>query len=179
MTRSIFKSSLTTKLDSHIKNIENERDYFKQEVETLQKLLKAAQRDYELRSFNTCGTANSTSTTTHITDYNSPCATTSVIVNTNGSKSRASSNHKSRIEKDKTNVKGKSKSPSSSRCTVCANRSSKSPANSNNLRSSSSNLAQNINNEEIKQLKRERDELKSLLDKFERHMSEVSAQFSL
>ena len=36
--------SLTAKLDSHIKNIENERDFFKQEVDTLQKLLKAVIR---------------------------------------------------------------------------------------------------------------------------------------
>ena len=35
--------SLTAKLDHHIKNIENERDSFKQEVDTLQKLLKNTQ----------------------------------------------------------------------------------------------------------------------------------------
>jgi hypothetical protein len=42
--------SLTAKLDSHIKNIENERDFFKQEVDTLQKLLKAAQNECHARS---------------------------------------------------------------------------------------------------------------------------------
>lgn len=43
--------SLTAKLDAHIKNIEHERDFHRQEVETLQKLLKAAQHDFHLRNF--------------------------------------------------------------------------------------------------------------------------------
>ena len=48
--------SLTAKLDAHIKNIENERDFHKQEVDTLQKLLKAAQHEFHLRNFpgNNC-----------------------------------------------------------------------------------------------------------------------------
>ncbi len=43
--------SLTSKLDAHIKNIEHERDFHKQEVETLQKLLKASQHEFHLRNF--------------------------------------------------------------------------------------------------------------------------------
>ena len=46
--------TLTAKLDSHIKNIENERDFYKQEVDTLQKLLKAAQHEFQTRSFSRC-----------------------------------------------------------------------------------------------------------------------------
>lgn len=42
--------SLTAKLDSHIKNIENERDFFKQEVDTLQKALRNANAQCERRS---------------------------------------------------------------------------------------------------------------------------------
>ena len=56
---STSNKSLTAKLDSHIKNIENERDFFKQEVDTLQKLLKSAQHDCQVRS----SSANRTSST--------------------------------------------------------------------------------------------------------------------
>jgi len=50
--------SLTAKLDSLIKNIENERDFFKQEVDTLQKLLKSAQHECLTRSVSTSRTSS-------------------------------------------------------------------------------------------------------------------------
>lgn len=175
--------SLTSKLDSHIKNIENERDYFKQEVDTLQKLLKTAQHDYKL-----------TSMTNYYSSHKSPISQT---------RRRSSSAHRSRKETDRSpskRVASKSRSPSTNhnpingtRCSVCAgpagaSLSSSSSAMPTNIETVSSravhtsrspsrvttNITLNNNsNEEIKQLRRERDELQSLLDKFERHMAEV------
>lgn len=137
--------SMSAKLDSYIKNIETERDYLKQEVDTLNKLLKA----------------------------------------TNGSSVRAiissgvslSPSRKSR--KDSTS-KARSQSPSKTRCTVCsastngnARSGSKSPSPSRkgNFKSPS----RGTENELIK-MTRERDELRALMDKFERHMAEVKIE---
>ena len=51
--------SLTAKLDSHIKNIENERDFYKQEVDTLQKLLKTANSEIQIFSTGKLNRSNS------------------------------------------------------------------------------------------------------------------------
>ena len=96
----------------------------------------------------------------------------STSVNTNGTKRRPTSgnNHKSRKE----DIKSRSPAAASqTRCSVCASHLNKSPSRQVTV------VTQNVSNpahlEEIKQLRRERDELKCLLDKFERHMSEIQA----
>lgn len=155
LSRSNSSKSLTSKLDSHIKNIENERDFFKQEVNTLQKLLKTAQHDLQLK----LGVSNSRT-----------------------SKSPSSSlNHKSRRQESISTPSRKSKSPVkrakstspglSTRCSVCSKNMSASPTRSVAFNSHSSSTT----TEEVKQLKRERDELQTLLDKFERHMAEIQS----
>ena len=137
--------SLTAKLDSHIKNIENERDFFKQEVDTLQKLLKAAQYDCKQMS--------------HTSRLNESRSSSNVRLST--------SNHRSRKESLKSPSRNKSSSPTSGvnnqRCYICAG----------NLLKSSTSTSPLRNTDEVRQLRRERDELQGLLDKFERHMSEV------
>lgn len=60
--------SLTAKLDSLIKNIENERDFFKQEVDTLQKLLKSAQHECLTRSVSTRRTSSTRKSQTNLID---------------------------------------------------------------------------------------------------------------
>ena len=60
--------SLTAKLDSLIKNIENERDFFKQEVDTLQKLLKSAQHECLTRSVSTSRTSSTRKSQTNLID---------------------------------------------------------------------------------------------------------------
>lgn len=111
LQKSNSTKTLNPKLDSHIKNIESERDFYKQEVSTLQKLLK--QNDSQ------------------------------------ANRSRSNSPSKRGLQINGTN------------CTVC----SLSPT-----RQQSS---------EVKQLKRERDELQQLLDKFERHMSEIQSNIKV
>lgn len=111
LQKSNSNKNLNPKLDSHIKNIESERDFYKQEVNTLQKLLK--QNDSQVN------------------------------------RSRSNSPSKRSLQINGT------------KCTVC----SVSPT-----RQQSS---------EVKQLKRERDELQQLLDKFERHMSEIQSNIKV
>ena len=79
----------------------------------------------------------------------------------------------------------KSISPSfQTRCSVCSdkisssNRASTLKSSSGNLKTISSNSGA-ASNDEVKQLRRERDELKSLLDKFERHMAEIQANIKI
>lgn len=166
LTRTNSAKSLTAKLDSHIKNIENERDFFKQEVDTLQKLLKSAQHEYQLRSYSS----------------NRLNGHRSVSPGHAANGRRSVSNHKSR--KDQVNgsalngsKRTKSTSPgvSQTRCSVCAERLSTanrvSPCSTVNKRMPSTSPSRA--NEEINKLRRERDELQTLLDKFERHMAEV------
>jgi hypothetical protein len=96
---------------------------------------------------------------------------------------RSLSNHKSRKDQNgSTKSLAKSISPViQTRCSVCSekisasNRASPFKSSTGNLKSFS-NLG---SNEEVKQLRRERDELKSLLDKFERHMSEIQANVKI
>lgn len=96
---------------------------------------------------------------------------------------RSLSNHKSRKDQNgSTKSFAKSISPViQARCSVCSEKISASNRASP-LKSSSGNLKSFSNigsNEEVKQLRRERDELKSLLDKFERHMSEIQANVKI
>ena len=133
-------TNLTLKLDSYIKNIESERDFYKKEVDTLNELLK---------SFN-----------------------------------RSSKNltvHKSRKENESKLRRSFSHSPilNPNRCTVChssigRNKNSKSPSPNRQQKAllQSPSSIKLDDNELVKVLK-ERDELKCLLDKFERHMAEV------
>ena len=143
--------SLTAKLDSHIKNIENERDFFKQEVDTLQKLLKAAQYDCK----QICNTSR----------LNESRSSSNVRL--------SSSTHRSRKEAIKSPSRNKSSSPTSGvnnnnqRCYICAG----------NLHKPSTSTSPLRNTDEVRQLRRERDELQGLLDKFERHMTEVGLPF--
>ncbi|RNA09164.1 hypothetical protein BpHYR1_001033 [Brachionus plicatilis] len=112
LQKSNSTKSLNSKLDSHIKNIEGERDFYKQEVATLQKLLKQNEAP----------------------------------------PSRSRSNSPSK----------RASQPNATKCSVC----SLSP-----IRQQPS--------AEVKQLKRERDELQQLLDKFERHMSEIQSNIKV
>ncbi len=97
---------------------------------------------------------------------------------------RSLSNHKSRKDQNGcTKSFAKSISPViQTRCSVCSekisgsNRASPLKSSSGNLKSLSNTPA---SNDEIKQLRRERDELKSLLDKFERHMSEIQSNVKI
>jgi chromosome segregation ATPase len=167
------KTSLTTKLDAHIKNIENERDFFKQEVDTLQKLLKAIQAQVAILPTVT----PSTSTTTTIIECNSSNSNN----NNNNKNRRSPASHSSRRETDNR----KSPANSQTRCSVCASRinnRSKSPRSTGGPAVRSSVSVSNIHEaakaaagleHELKQVRRERDELKCLLDKFERHMADV------
>lgn len=144
--------SLTAKLDSHIKNIENERDYFKQEVDSLQKLLRATNIDF--KEF-----------------------VKSQALNRSTSRSRRNS-FKSCKEATKSPAKTPSNrltSPSKRLETTCSG-----PACCFNqvipkMCSTSTSPVRNLGNhyEEVCQLKRERDELQCLLDKLEIHMTEV------
>ena len=136
-------SNLTVKLDSYIKNIESERDFYKREVDTLNELLKS--------------------------------------VNPVRSSSTTSPHHKSRKEIESKVKRSLSHSPGANRCTVChssigRNNASKSPSPSRHqqksiLKSPSRNSFEDT--VELSKVLKERDELKCLLDKFERHMSEV------
>ena len=106
---------------------------------------------------------------------------------------RSVSNHKSRKDQNglKSYTKSTSPSHSQTRCSVCSekigstlNRASPSKASTSNLKfsgagASSSSLQASGNSEEIKQLRRERDELQSLLDKFERHMAEIQSNVKI
>ncbi|CAF0708300.1 unnamed protein product [Brachionus calyciflorus] len=121
LQRSNSSKNLNTKLDSHIKNVESERDFYKQEVSTLQKLLKTSQQD------------------------------------TNATRSRSKSPSK------RTN----GLQVTSTKCSVCSQK----------LNTSNSPTRQSSN--EVKQLKRERDELQNLLDKFEQHMSEIQSNIKV
>ena len=156
VNRANSTKSLTSKLDSHIKNIENERDYFKQEVETMQKLLKAAQHDHQLRSLST-GLTNSS------------------VISQRGSRNsksrRGSSGAPSRSASPSRILPAKNTSPV--RCSVCA---AKLSGKGQNLAGSSTSPLRSLisSSDDAKQLRRERDDLQALLDKFERHMSEVS-----
>lgn len=125
-----------SKLDSYVKNLESERDFYKREIETLQELLKSS-------------TSSSNGNSGAYNHHNSRAASKSPAT-------RLSSNGRQQ----------KSMSPPSKlRCSVCANRSQ-----------SPSPIAQQQQQqaiEEIKKLKREKDELKGLLDKFEGYMDQV------
>lgn len=189
LTRSNSQKSLTAKLDSHIKNIENERDFFKQEVDTLQRLLKASNHEHQMRARSASRHA-------------SPCQNIIATCTTTTSPARRSSfNHKSRRDANvmtsrstsRTN-RTKSTSPcrsglvvgttssrptSSTRCTVCASKTTGSPIRSSVYKITTSTSPLRGYNDEAKQLRRERDELQALLDKFERHMAEVGDENKL
>jgi hypothetical protein len=131
------KKPLPNKLDSYIKNLESERDFYKHEIDTLQDLLKASGQHHHQQTLH----------------------------------NNSSINHKSRRDSADPSRKSKSISPSKTaqnlissqtRCSVCAGKEA-------NARSQSP-LA---STEEFRKLKRERDELKGLLDKFENHMEQV------
>jgi centrosomal protein CEP135 len=127
-----------SKVDSYIKNIESERDFYRQEVETLNKLLKAQKTS--LSPLNGCSPSSATSSQRK--------STRSLKKSTSQSPSKKTSQTKT------------SKSPSPSR---------------RSLKSQSvANLA-STNDLELSKVIRERDELKVILDKFERHMSEIQA----
>jgi centrosomal protein CEP135 len=157
------RNSLTLKLDAHIKNIETERDYYKQECDVLQKLLKAAQQhDIQLVSHHGVSGRSGAS--------QSP-----------GPRRSLSNSHHSRKE-SRSGLGGigvnRTKSTSPTKCSVCAgrNRSASTRAKSPSLASVASQHQQiQQHNDEVKQLRRERDELKALLDKFERHMSDIQS----
>jgi hypothetical protein len=99
----------------------------------------------------------------------------------NGSQQRGRSsddNHKSRKDTNlfsgsplKSSKRTKSTSPginlsnSQTRCSVCSDSTKIKPASASPTR---------INMDEYKKVKRERDELQALLDKFERHMADVN-----
>ncbi len=134
-------SNMTVKLDSYIKNIESERDFYKKEVDTLNELLKSVNH-----------------------------STVSL--------------HKSRKETESKMRRSISHSPvlGSNRCTVChssVGRNNASPSKSPSpirqqksiLKSPSRNHV--FDDNELLKVVKERDELKCLLDKFERHMAEV------
>lgn len=136
-------SNLTVKLDSYIKNVESERDFYKREVDTLNELLK---------SLN-----------------NSPSASNTMP-------------HKSRKEVETLNVRrsvSRSPGPNTNRCTVCHSsigRNSKTPSPSRHQQKSilKSPSRNSYDENELARVSKERDELKCLLDKFERHMAEVN-----
>ena len=156
LQRSNSTKSLTAKLDSHIKNIEHERDYFKQEVETLQRLLKSSQSSGQSITVASC------SPTTR----------------------RVSFNHRSRCDDDDAENTGspkraKSGSPGllikSNRCSVCATKcAATSPTRSSTVLIKSTSPLRQCN-EEARQLRKEKEELQCLLEKFERHMAEIQA----
>jgi hypothetical protein len=127
--------SLTAKIDAHVKNIENERDFFKKEVDVLNSLLRA------------------------LNDSSTPAATLQL------------SSSKSPSRRSMTNDIAR-QSPKTVHCSVCqrSQHHSKSPSPS---RQRKSILKSPTHNDELIMVLRERDELKSLLDKFERHMGEV------
>ncbi len=125
-------SNLTVKLDSYIKNIESERDFYKKEVDTLNEIFKS---------------------------------------------SKTLSSHKSRRDVELKFKRSSSNSPhtDNNRCTVChsSERNSKSPSPSRQkgiLKPTSQVI---FDENELIKISKERDELKCLLDKFERHMAEV------
>ena len=137
-------SNLTVKLDSYIKNIESERDFFKREVDTLNELLKS-------------------------------------VNPTRSSSSSHTSPHKSRKEIESKVKRSLSHSPGANRCSVCHSSigKNKSPSPSSSRHQQKSILKSPSRNSfvddpvELSKVLKERDELKCLLDKFERHMSEV------
>lgn len=139
-TKTTTKStSLMSKVDSYIKNIEGERDFYKQEVDTLNKLLKAQKTSLSpLNGYSPSGGAVSTS----------PLR-----------KSRKSTSQ-SPSKKNTQTKTSKSPSPSPSR---------------KSLKSQSIVNLTSSNDLELNKVIRERDELKVILDKFERHMSEIQA----
>jgi DNA repair exonuclease SbcCD ATPase subunit len=165
LTRTNSTKSLTAKLDSHIKNIENERDYFRQEVDTLQKLLKSAHNDHLARSMSATRLKD---TTNSQLSYNQRSVSPS--------RRPLSASHRSRRENDDAISPGRFNGASSqTRCSVCAIKLSgkSSGAASPSGRAASSSGTSRASLEEISKLKRERDELQKLLDKFEHHMVEV------
>jgi centrosomal protein CEP135 len=135
--------NLTAKLDAHIKNIESERDYFKQEVETLQKILKNTQ-EYQLGDINSAKPRHNENKVT--------------IVNRNNRGSP---------------VRG---GGGQTKCTVCCGNKQQQPQQQQQQRSQSRD---NRSDEIITQLRRERDELQSLLDNFERHLTEIQSNVQL
>jgi chromosome segregation ATPase len=156
LARTNSSKSLTTKLDSHIKNIENERDYFKQECDTLQKLLKSAPTDSMLRSLSSTRLKDTTNNHRSI----SP-----------SSRRALSTNHRSRRDEDAVSPNRLFNSSSQTRCSVCA---SKLSGSNNKLSNNNMSPSRAKSNDEIMKLRRERDELQKLLDKFEHHMVDVS-----
>jgi hypothetical protein len=188
--------SLTAKLDAHIKNIENERDYFRQEVDTLQTILKATQCETQQKLFAT--------TTMSVVDCDGNNDGKQQQQQQQQRRSGNSTNHSSRHEEIGSAgsiSNNRSRSPASksqTRCSVCASRLGSSGGGKNSpsrvttttqvttkqqhhhhhhhqTSASVNNINEAVRCEEIKQLRRERDELKCLLDKFERHMAEIQS----
>jgi hypothetical protein len=158
-TITTFASGCNSKqLDVYIKNLEGERDFYKNEIETLRELLRATQ--YECDNLK----SRQTSPCHHHHSSHTP-RKDSFSSNGGGKKAKSIS----------PSVNVRSTTTTTTRCSVCSNR----------ISYSNSNLAAELNGlgdsaeqkragfEEIRKLKRERDELKVLLDKFEKHMEEV------
>lgn len=130
-------SNLTVRLDSYVKNLESERDFYKKEVDTLNQLLKSV---------------------------NQP-------VNINGISHKSNSDSESKFKRSISH----SPNRGANRCSVCNGSKSKSPSPNRQQQRSilKSPSHANLEDNELGRVLKERDELKSLLDKFERHMAEV------
>lgn len=134
---------LPSKIDAYVKNLESERDFYKREIETLTELLRTASSSSSKRS---------TTPTNRVSRRESLRSKSPAKSPVNG------------IQRQKSSSPVKSTpTPATNRCSVCSGRST-SPGGA---------AAQQMAIEEIKKLKREKDELKALLDKFEGYMEQV------
>lgn len=145
----------SNKLDIYVKNLESERDFYKREIDTLKDLLKATQ--YECDTFKAKAEVYATSGSSAYHEYH---------VSRRESQNNTSINKKAKSISPCVNMK-----TTATRCSVCSLRiASTSNLNNHELYTDDE---KRLNFEEIRKLRRERDELKALLDKFEKHMEEV------
>lgn len=134
---------LPTKLDSYVKNLESERDFYKREVDTLQELLRTARSSSASRLSRRESSRGGVGATTRSKSPVKP-----------GTNTRQKSTSPVKTTPTPT-------PPHNRSCTVCSGR-SMSPGQ------------QHLAVEEIKKLKREKDELKGLVDNFEGYMEQVN-----
>ena len=166
------KLSLPARLDLHLKNVEEERDMYKSEMETLQKLLNERLRPNSSPSPSR-GRARSSSpvATQRSTQHRRDMATSPVVQLSRRSASNGS--------------------VSPTRCTVCGiNRNRSSPTKESyetQLRSLEEErdryrrelsrykrTPKDFDESQLAKVIREKEDLQLLLNKFERHMAEVS-----
>ncbi|CAG2232414.1 CEP135 [Mytilus edulis] len=139
------KGKTSSKLDAFIRSIEEERNYYRDQADALQKLREAA------------GTPTSKSDKKTVAQYET------VI--------RVMEEEKEYYKKEYEILKATKKTITSARATptkVCLYNPLINTQNKNNI-------CGGLEDPEVSKLIRERDEMKALLDKFERHMAEIQA----